>query len=147
MSNSINYQPWLNAVLTIAKHYRIEPSEERLRLQLDWNPNQKIDDALSTVCRQIGLSLRKNTFSAELLNPWRLPLLIEMKNGQVGVLDKVDAEGNASIQFSGDQGLSQIISIDLLKQNTANVYILRPEKSIADVRVDEYVKPYEPSWF
>lgn len=147
MSNSINYQPWLNAVLTIAKHYRIEPSEERLRLQLDWNPNQNIDDALSTVCRQIGLSLRKNTFSAELLNPWRLPLLIEMKNGQVGVLDKVDAEGNASIQFSGDQGLSQIISIDLLKQNTANVYILRPEKSIADVRVDEYVKPYEPSWF
>ncbi|MGE8542112.1 MAG: type I secretion system permease/ATPase [Acinetobacter sp.] len=147
MSNSINYQPWLNAVLAIAKHYRIEPSEERLRLQLDWNPNQDIDDVLSTVCRQIGLSLRKNSFSEEMLNPWRLPLLIEMKNGQVGVLDKVDAEGNASIQFSGDQGLAQIISIDLLKQNTANVYILRPEKSIADVRVDEYVKPYEPSWF
>ncbi|OTG86049.1 type I secretion system permease/ATPase [Acinetobacter sp. ANC 3813] len=147
MSNSINYQPWLNAVLAIAKHYRIEPSEERLRLQLDWNPNQDIDDVLSTVCRQIGLSLRKNSFSEEMLNPWRLPLLIEMKNGQVGVLDKVDAEGNASIQFSGDQGLAQVISIDLLKQNTANVYILRPEKSIADVRVDEYVKPYEPSWF
>lgn len=33
----INYQPWLQAVLNIARHYRIEPSEERIRLQLDWN--------------------------------------------------------------------------------------------------------------
>ncbi len=147
MSNSIQYQPWLNAVLTIAKHYRMEPSEERLRLQLDWNPNQTVDEVLGTVCRQIGLSLRKSSFSEDVLNPWRLPVIIEMQNGQVGVLDKVDAEGNASIQFSGDQGLAQVLTIDLLKQNTANVYILRPEKSIADVRVDEYVKPYEASWF
>ena len=44
MSKTMNYQPWLQAVLAIAKHYRIEPSEERLRLQLDWNPNQSIDD-------------------------------------------------------------------------------------------------------
>ncbi|WP_434736261.1 hypothetical protein, partial [Acinetobacter pittii] len=28
MMTKINYQPWLQAVLTIAKHYRIEPSEE-----------------------------------------------------------------------------------------------------------------------
>ncbi|QXW24895.1 type I secretion system permease/ATPase [Acinetobacter johnsonii] len=147
MSNSIQYQPWLNAVLTIAKHYRMEPSEERLRLQLDWNPNQTVDEVLGTVCRQIGLSLRKSSFSEDVLNPWRLPVIIEMQDGQVGVLDKVDAEGNASIQFSGDQGLAQVLTIDLLKQNTVNVYILRPEKSIADVRVDEYVKPYEASWF
>lgn len=147
MSNSIQYQPWLNAVLTIAKHYRMEPSEERLRLQLDWNPNQTVDEVLGTVCRQIGLSLRKSSFSEDVLNPWRLPVIIEMQDGQVGVLDKVDAEGNASIQFSGDQGLAQVLTIDLLKQNTANVYILRPEKSIADVRIDEYVKPYEASWF
>ena len=31
MSHTINYQPWLQAVFTIAKHYRIEPSEERIR--------------------------------------------------------------------------------------------------------------------
>ena len=69
MSNSIQYQPWLNAVLTIAKHYRMEPSEERLRLQLDWNPNQTVDEVLGTVCRQIGLSLRKSSFSEDVLNP------------------------------------------------------------------------------
>ena len=147
MSKTMNYQPWLQAVLAIAKHYRIEPSEERLRLQLDWNPSQSIDDILILVSRQIGMSLRKTEFSEDILNPWRLPLLIQMRDGQVGVLNQLDVNGNANIQFSGDQGLAQVLTLELLKENVNNVYILRPEKSIPDVRIDEYIKPYEPSWF
>lgn len=143
----MNYQPWLQAVLAIAKHYRIEPSEERLRLQLDWNPNQSIEDILILVSRQIGMSLRKTEFSEDILNPWRLPLLIQMQDGQVGVLNQLDVHGNANIQFSGDQGLAQVLTVELLKENVNNVYILRPEKSIPDVRIDEYIKPYEQNWF
>ncbi len=147
MSTKINYQPWLQAVLSIAKHYRIEPSAERIRLQLDWNPNQNIDDILNLIARQVGLSLRKTDFSAEVINPWRLPVLVEFQDGQVGVIDKVDAEGNLSIQFSGDQGLSQMLASDTLAEHVRHVYILRPEKSVPDARVDEYVKPYEDNWF
>lgn len=147
MSKTMNYQPWLQAVLAIAKHYRIEPSEERLRLQLDWNPSQSLDDILSLVSRQIGMSLRKTEFSEDILNPWRLPLLIQMQDGQVGVLNQLDVNGNANIQFSGDQGLAQVLTAELLKENVNNVYILRPEKSIPDVRIDEYIKPYEQNWF
>lgn len=147
MSKTMNYQPWLQAVLAIAKHYRIEPSEERLRLQLDWNPSQSLDDILILVSRQIGMNLRKAEFSEDILNPWRLPLLIQMQDGQVGVLNQLDVNGNANIQFSGDQGLAQVLTVELLKENVNNVYILRPEKSIPDVRIDEYIKPYEPSWF
>ena len=147
MSKTMNYQPWLQAVLAIAKHYRIEPSEERLRLQLDWNPSQSLDDILILVSRQIGMNLRKTEFSEDILNPWRLPLLIQMQDGQVGVLNQLDVNGNANIQFSGDQGLAQVLTVELLKENVNNVYILRPEKSIPDVRIDEYIKPYEPSWF
>lgn len=147
MSTKINYQPWLQAVLSIAKHYRIEPSAERIRLQLDWNPNQNIDDILNLIARQVGLSLRKTDFSAEVINPWRLPVLVEFQDDQVGVIDKVDAEGNLSIQFSGDQGLSQMLASDTLAEHVRHVYILRPEKSVPDARVDEYVKPYEDNWF
>ena len=147
MSKTMNYQPWLQAVLAIAKHYRIEPSEERLRLQLDWNPSQSIDDILILVSRQIGMNLRKAEFSEDILNPWRLPLLIQMQDGQVGVLNQLDVNGNANIQFSGDQGLAQVLTVELLKENVNNVYILRPEKSIPDVRIDEYIKPYEQNWF
>lgn len=147
MSHTINYQPWLQAVFTIAKHYRIEPSEERIRLQLDWNPNQTIDDILTLITRQIGMSLRKASFSEDLINPWRLPVLVEFQSGQVAIIDKVDVDGNASVQFSGDQGLAQILTLDVLKENIRHVYILRPAKSVPDARVDEYIKPYESSWF
>ena len=150
MSTAMHYQPWLQAVLTIAKHYRIEASEERLRLQLDWNPNPSSDELVTMMGRQIGLQVRASAFSPEILNPWRLPVLIAMHDGQVGVLDKLDAAGNASVQFSGDQGLAQVLTLQQLQQlqhSIQQVYILRPEKSIPDVRIDEYVKPYESSWF
>ena len=76
MSTTINYQPWLQAVLNIAKHYRIEPSEERIRLQLDWNQHANVDEMLGVMAKQIGLNVRKNKFDSSFLNPWRLPLLI-----------------------------------------------------------------------
>ncbi|WP_139852303.1 type I secretion system permease/ATPase [Acinetobacter pullicarnis] len=147
MTLSINAQAWLQAVLIIAKHYRISPSEERLRLELNWNKNQTVDDVLSLVTRQVGLSLRKSAFGIEMLNPWRLPILIGFKNGQVGVADKADQEGNISVQLSGDHGLAQVFSIEDLLEHVDVAYILRPETSVPDVRIDEYIKPYEPNWF
>lgn len=147
MMTKINYQPWLQAILAVAKHYRIEPSEERIRLQLDWNQNQKLDDILQLITRQVGLNLRKSKFSTELLNPWRLPVIAEFKDGHVGVIDKADKDGNLSIQLSGDQGLSQTFHINALEHTIKHVYILRPEASIPDARIDEYIKPYEASWF
>ncbi|WP_202743941.1 type I secretion system permease/ATPase [Acinetobacter calcoaceticus] len=147
MSHVINYQPWLQAILVIAKHYLIDPSEERLRIQFDWDQNQTIDEVLTLATRQIGMSYRKTKLKLDEISPWHLPLLIEMKDGQVGVLDKIDANNNLSVQLSGDQGLAQILTLDNLQPQVASIYILRPEKSIPDVRVDEYVKPYEASWF
>ena len=76
-----------------------------------------------------------------------MPILVEFKDGQVGVVDKADSEGNVSVQLSGDQGLSQKFSISSLKQDIKTVYIFRPEKSVPDARIDEYIKPYETSWF
>ena len=147
MSTTINYQPWLQAVLSIAKHYRIEPSTERIRLQLEWSQNKSVDDVLTLMSRQIGMSVRKVEYSADVLNPWRLPVIVEFLGGQVGVIEKADSEGNVSIQFSGDDGLSQTVAPDVLEKNIKQLYVLRPEKSVPDARVDEYVKPYEEDWF
>lgn len=147
MNTKINYQPWLQGVMAIAKHYRIETSSERIRLELNWNQNQSLDDVLSIMTRQVGLHLRKVEFSADILNPWRLPVLVGFKDGQVGVIDKADSEGNVSVQLSGDEGLSQTFTTETLSQAIDSVYILRPETSVPDARIDEYIKPYEKSWF
>ena len=145
--STMNYQPYLQAILLVAKHYRIEVSEERIRLQLDWNKNQNPEEMISTISRQIGLNVRKTEFSADMLNPWRLPVMVVFKDGQVGVVDKADSAGNISIQLSGDQGLSQSFGLSDLQQVIESVYILRPETSVPDARIDEYIKPYEKSWF
>ena len=143
----INYQPWLQAVLNIARHYRIEPSEERIRLQLDWNQHHDIDDMLKIVSRQMGLNVRKNKFERSLLNPWCLPLLVEFDSGDVGVIERIDTQGNVSIQLSGDEGLSQSFTIEQLEVGIKHLYVLRPESSVPDARVDEYIKPFEKNWF
>ncbi|MDV7430217.1 type I secretion system permease/ATPase [Acinetobacter baumannii] len=147
MSNKISYQPWLQAILVIARHYLIDPSEEKLRLQFDWNQNQTIDEILTLAARQIGMNYRKAKLDLCEISPWHLPVIIEMKDGQVGVLDKIDANQNLSVQFSGDQGLAQTFTLDNLKAYVTNIYILRPEKSVPDARIDEYIKPYEAHWF
>lgn len=146
-TKTLNYQPWLQAIITVAQHYRMQPAEEQIRLQLDWNKYTNIDDMLSIITRQVGLNVRKADFSTDVLNPWRLPVVVEFNNGQVAVIEKVDNEGNASLQLSGDQGLSQTFNLHELQVNASRVYIFRPETSIPDARVDEYIKPYEKSWF
>lgn len=108
MTQTINYQPWLQALQNIAKHYRIEASEERIRLQLDWNQHGNLEELINVMAKQIGLSVRKNKYDVNLLNPWRLPVMIEFNSGEVGVVERIDADGNASVQLSGDEGLSQV---------------------------------------
>ena len=147
MNKTLNYQPWLQAIITVAQHYRIQPSEEQIRLQLDWNKYTDIDDMLAIITRQVGLNVRTADFSNDALNPWRLPVVVEFNDGQVAVIEKVDNEGNASLQLSGDQGLSQTFNLVELQANAKRVYIFRPETSVPDARVDDYIKPYEKSWF
>lgn len=146
-NNRLNYQPWLQAIIAVAQHYRIQPSEEQIRLQLDWNKYHNIDDMLALITRQVGLNVRQADFSTDVLNPWRLPVVVELNDGQVAVIEKVDAAGNVSLQLSGDQGLSQCFNVQQLQASAKRVYIFRPETSVPDARVDEYIKPYEKSWF
>ena len=147
LNKTLDYQPWLQAIFTVAQHYRLQPSEEQIRLQLDWNQYQNIDDLLAIITRQVGLKVRKGSFSADVLNPWRLPVIIEFNDGQIAVIEKVDSAGNASLQLSGDQGLSQTFNLHELQSNAKQIYIFRPETSVPDARVDEYIKPYVKSWF
>ncbi|ALH95748.1 type I secretion system permease/ATPase [Acinetobacter equi] len=145
--DTVNYKPWLKSILEIAKHYGIEPSEEQISLQLDWSENKNSDQILSIISRQIGLKIQKADFSTEWLNTWRLPLLLEFKDGQVGVLHKIDRLGNISISFSGENGLSQTIKIEDIVESALNIYIIRPDRTVPDARVDDYIRPYTKGWF
>ena len=147
MINSIDYMPWLQSLKTVAKHYRIDVSEEQIRLQLNWSEHTSTEDILKVICRQLGLQYKYLDFKTEQLDPWSLPILVELEQGRVGVIDKADGQGNFNILFSHDNGLSQTITFEDLIQQVKHTVIVRPKTSVPDARVDEYIKPYEQNWF
>lgn len=147
MSTTVNYEAWLKVLQNIAKHYRIHVSEERIRLHLDWTSYQTNEEMVEHLARQMGLNLHRTAFTIDAVNPWRLPLVLEFKDGQIAVVDKVSTDSEYSLQFSEEGGLTQTLSAEQLQQNAAFIYMLRPEKSAKDVRVDEYIRPFEKNWF
>ncbi|MCP1446038.1 ATP-binding cassette subfamily C protein LapB [Pseudomonas sp. GGS8] len=147
MTIAAQYQPWLEAMLSIAKHYRMGVSEETIRVSLAWERGSTPDAVLKRMAAQMGLMLRFETFSDIALDPWRLPLAVELYDGQVAIVDKADAAGNLSVLKSGDQGLFISLTVAQLRERAVRVAILRPESSVPDARVDDYIKPYQRNWF
>ncbi len=140
-------EPWLTAILLVARHYRLDCSAEQIRIQLEWQKNASLDELILLAARQVGLHASFSSCSESLLDPWRLPIVAELAQGQVGVIEAMSAEQQLSIQFADEAGLSSTISVQTLMQHASRILILRPESKVQDVRVDQYIKPYEKNWF
>ena len=66
-----------------------------------------------------GSSLCKSQFNTDLINPWRLPIVAEFNDGQVAVIEKVDAQGN--VHAIDKPGLGVEIDFDLVRRETLEV--------------------------
>lgn len=140
------YDGWTEAMLTVAKHYRLEYSDENVRVMTAWSSDRPIGEVLRALARQLGMTLKTEKFKAHEVTPWRLPLIVQFKDGQVGVVETSDGDDQFGIIYSGDQGLKSSITKEALLRNTAVTVVLRPAKSIPDARIDEYIKPHEKNW-
>lgn len=139
--------PWLDAMLQIARHYRLETSTERVRVMLDWQAGHPADVQLKQMARDMGMSLCFERLDKGILDPWRLPVVAEFDNGQVGVIESVDNGQFAGVRLSGEQGVLQALPMAEVCARVQRVLLLRPEVSAPDARVDDYIKPFEANWF
>ncbi|KIQ02653.1 ATP-binding protein [Pseudomonas fulva] len=137
----------MEAMLNIAGHYRMGVSEESVRVSLSWERGSDPDAVLHRMAAQMGLMLRFETYSDKALDPWRLPLAVELRSGQVAIIEKADGKGRFSALLSGEQGLPITLSLENLRERAVRVAVLRPESSVPDARVDDYIKPYQANWF
>lgn len=144
---SSSYQQWLLSFLAVAHHYRLDVSEENVRVFLDWEHASSKDELLQRMAKHLGLTLRFQSFSRKRLDAWSLPLVIEFADDRVGVITKANAEGKCTIMMGDDDGLTIDIDLDELKKQAKRIIVLRPESSVEDARVDDYVKPFKPNWF
>lgn len=146
-AGSDDYAPWIDAMLAVARHYRLEYSEENIRLATAWSKDKPAGEVLQGMARQIGMALKVTTLDMGQLTPWRLPLVVQFGDGQVAVVESVSADGEVGIAYSGEGGLKSTIGREELLGNVTLAAILRPARSVPDARVDDYIKPYEPHWF
>lgn len=135
-------QSWLEAVRKVAGHYRIAVSPEQLRLDLAWSGEQ---NQLRRLARSAGLVLAETSFRPANLSAQRLPLIAEFKDGQIGVIEAETGSGY-SVAFSGDNGLPTVVEEAALSTGVRRFYVVRPAASVADSRIDEYIKPWRPDW-
>jgi ATP-binding cassette, subfamily C, bacterial LapB len=141
--------PWILALRHVAAHYRLPLSIQRATLAASWDLERDRQERLHNLARGLGLRLKfvaaRDMGAA--LTSWRLPLIVERRDGDVAVVTAISADGEASLAASGDQGLEHVVSrVDLLA-DLACVAIPRPLKGIPDARIDAYIRPFEQGWF
>ncbi|HLS99574.1 MAG TPA: type I secretion system permease/ATPase [Porticoccaceae bacterium] len=141
------FDPWIDAMLAVARHYRLDCSEENIRLAAAWSEGRPLAEVLGRLARQIGLGCRVSAFDAGQLTPWRLPLAVELDDGQVAVVEAIAGDGRLSVLLSGDAGLRSTLSREQLLARARTMVVLRPARAVPDARVDDYIKPYQPHWF
>ena len=62
-------------------------------------------------------------------------------------MSTINAQQKVSVAFSGEQGAEAVLDAAELSQQVVRAALLRPLSEIPDARVDEYIKPWRPSWF
>ncbi|MFV8782081.1 type I secretion system permease/ATPase [Microbulbifer sp. SA54] len=142
-----DFEPWLAPILRVAKHYRLDYSAENIRIASRWRQDEPFETIVRGMARQAGLVARFSTFDSSMLSPWRLPLVVQLQGGQVGVIESMDGQGRLAVAFSGDEGATSSVSASALAQQIATVVVLRPANNVHDVRVDDYIKPPQQHWF
>ncbi|HZJ97057.1 MAG TPA: type I secretion system permease/ATPase, partial [Oligella sp.] len=135
------------AILMVAKHYRLECSEENISLTSQWLQDNPISDVLRGMARQAGLTLSVIKLKKNELTSWRLPLVVQFKDGQIAVIDTMDQQGNVGITYSGDEGVKSSITEQELLDNVSLAVVLRPSHTVPDARIDDYIKPHDKNWF
>lgn len=136
---------WATAIIQIATHYRLPCSPGMIMAAAEWQGKQTRDKALRHLARQAGLSLQLFAEESQEITRWRLPLAVELDDGQVGVVTAFDGDDRVRVHFSGDEQPTPVMLTDLLPALRV-VAALRPVAAAKDSRVDRYLATVRPDW-
>ncbi|MGV0820933.1 type I secretion system permease/ATPase [Martelella sp. AMO21009] len=136
---------WIEALLTVAGHYRIDCSPEQLRLADAWDNSGDRKRSFGKLARQAGLSIRFISTDLRKINDMRLPVVLVLKDGEVAVATRRNGD-RLTLGFSGDGGLSSDIKIDGIRDRVELVAVIRPAGGVPDGRIDNYIEPFRKHW-
>jgi ATP-binding cassette subfamily C protein LapB len=139
---------WVGALRQVATQFGLSQSMQAARLSAAWDAATDQRDRIANVASRMGLRVRFEGAAAldGELSPWRLPLIVQLRDGQIGVLTGASDNGEASFLITGQGELPTTVRLSELRQATELVVLARPARGIPDARVDAYVEPFEPKW-
>lgn len=138
-------QGWATAIILIAAHYRLPCSPGMILAASEWQGKQTRDKALRHLARQAGMSLQLYQDNKWEINHWRLPLAVELADGQVGVIVSFDGEDEVRVHFSGDEQPTPL-ALGTLLPDIRFAAAFRPLTAAKDSRVDRYLETLKPDW-
>ncbi|ROR11138.1 type I secretion system permease/ATPase [Erwinia sp. JUb26] len=137
---------WVTAIGHIARHYRLEFSPGGLQAAASWQQDKPLAAIIQNLGRQAGLSGRLlNTEDSE-INSWRLPLVIQLNDGQVGIIETYDGKDGIGVSFISDAQLVTQLSFSELLPDISHIAAFRPVAAVKDIRADRYLAEYTPNW-
>lgn len=141
-------EDWVAALRVIADYYRLPMSTQAATLAGRWADGETTQERLGSLARQLGLRVRfADPYTFDLAaSGWRLPVVLELRDGQVVVVRALDGEGGAHCVLVGDDGLETTLSIAEMADGLRQVVILRPARQAPDARVDAYIEPFDDHW-
>lgn len=145
-AQSLEIDTWLDGLRYVARHYRLPLSMQALRQAAHWSTEENDREKLRHLARLIGLRLKFCPAGDVAITAWQLPLMLKLRDGQVGVMTALSATGEASMVFSGGQDLPTPVPVADIMAKAEIVVIARPARAIPDARVDTYIRPYEEHW-
>jgi len=139
-------QGWIDMMGQVARHYRMPFAEQRARLTALWQGEGDEETRVRALARASGLSVRFAAPASVRLTSWRLPVIACLADGELALITAIDAEGQALFTVAGEADLAVQRPLAVLVEQTRLFVIPRPSRSAADVRVDSYIRPFQPHW-
>lgn len=146
LNNAIDHTQWVEAILQVANHYRLDYSPENIRLASAWSQDKPTLDLVRSLARQVGMTCRGTDLDRKQLTPWRLPLVVLFDDGEVVVIESISSDGEVGVCFARDRGLKNVMDWEDVLRHSVMALVIRPARAAVDVRIDDYIKPYEPGW-
>lgn len=146
ISPDFRIEAWVEAFHRVAQHYRLAVSSQSVKLSGLWQDGSNDTDRIRTLARGAGLGVRFAEPGDLSLSNWRLPVIAQLRSGELAVITAMGAEGDVSAIVTGEGGLQNSVSLHDLLRDTIHFVIPRPARAIPDARVDTYIRPYEEHW-
>jgi len=137
---------WAQAFGYVATRYRVACSPGALVAGAPWLQEKSKTPALTGLAREAGLSFKLLNNGQESINSWRLPVVVELNDGKIGVIEHFDGEDMLDVCFFDGKAQTNRISLAKMLPAIHQVVALRPLAALKDSRVDAYISKYRPDW-